>query len=369
MKKTELMIIDDEPVNLSILNGLLSPTFLVRAFRSGLDAYQSLGRIANPELILCDVNMPEMNGFEFADKLRSQRQYRDIPLIFITSLDSSGDEEAGFKHGAVDYITKPISPSVVKARVNAHLELKTARDRLKNQNVWLEKEVQNRIKENQIILESTIGVVTQLVETRDSDTGNHIDRTKAYYDILAHSLQKQQLTPEPLTDKYIASIIKASPLHDIGKIGISDTILLKPGKLTPEEFDLIKSHTLIGAKSLQAATDLSISLHEGAAMEDSRLFFHEAKNIALYHHERWDGTGYPHGLKGNEIPLSARIMALVDVLDALTNKRVYKAAWGFQETIDYLIAQKGTHFDPLLVEVMLSELDAIKAVWAKLSEV
>lgn len=164
MEKTELMIIDDEPINLSILNGLLSPTYLITAFKSGIDAYNSLGTIAHPELILCDINMPGMDGFSFADKIKSSKHYSEIPIIFITSLDSSIDEEAGFRHGAVDYITKPFTPAVVMARVQAHLELKISRDRLKNQNAWLEKEVQNRIKENQIILDATIGVENILIK-------------------------------------------------------------------------------------------------------------------------------------------------------------------------------------------------------------
>jgi putative two-component system response regulator len=365
MKKTELMIIDDEPINLSILNGLLSPNFLVRAFRSGLDAFNSLGTVSHPELILCDINMPEMNGFAFADKVKSSKLYREIPIIFITSLDSSIDEEAGFKHGAVDYITKPFTPAVVIARVEAHLELKVARDRLKNQNVWLEKEVQNRIKENQIILDATIRVVTQLVETRDIDTGDHIFRTKSYYEVIAKQLQLQPALQNQLTDKFVDTIIKASPLHDIGKVGVPDHILLKPGKLSPEEFEIMKTHTTIGADSLRRAIDLSDIAKSNITLgiDDSRLFFQEAMNIAEFHHEHYDGNGYPKGLKGTDIPISARIMALVDVFDALTNKRVYKPAWTLDETIIYIQGKKGTQFDPLVVEAFIDQIERFNLIW------
>jgi putative two-component system response regulator len=365
MKKVELMIIDDEPINLSILNGLLSPVYLVRAFRSGLDAFHSLGTVSHPELVLCDVNMPEMSGFAFADKVRSSKLFREIPIIFITSLDTSIDEEAGFKHGAVDYITKPFTPSVVMARVEAHLELKTARDRLKNQNVWLEKEVQNRIKENQIILDATIGVVTQLVETRDIDTGDHIYRTKAYYEVIAKRIQWLMASQTPLSDKYVDTIIKASPLHDIGKVGVPDQILLKNGKLTDEEFEIMKTHTTIGGQSLRLAIERSDIEHSVSAsgIDESQLFFQEAMNIAEFHHEKWDGTGYPKGLIGEAIPLSARIMALVDVFDALTNKRIYKPAWSFEETVIYIQNKRGSQFDPMIVDAFLDQIDRFKLIW------
>ena len=364
MKKTELMIIDDEPINLSILNGLLAPNFLVRAFKSGQDAFSSLGQISHPELILCDVNMPEMDGFTFADKVKTSKLYREIPIIFITSLDSSVDEEAGFKHGAVDYITKPFTPSVVIARVEAQLVLNVARDRLKNQNVWLEKEVQNRIKENQIILDATIGVVTQLVETRDLDTGNHIYRTKAYFDIIARHLQINPILSTSFTDKYVDMIVKASPLHDIGKVGVPDQILLKQGKLTPEEFEIMKTHTSIGGSLLRLAIERSeIARGNASGIDESRLFFQEAMNIAEFHHERWDGTGYPLGLKEDAIPISARIMALVDVFDALTNHRVYKPAWSWDDTVAYIRSKKGSQFDPLIVDAMDAQLDQFRIIW------
>lgn len=364
MIRTELMIIDDEPINLSILNGLLASKYLVRAFKSGLDAFNSLGTVSQPELILCDVNMPEMDGFTFADKVKSSKQYREIPIIFITSLDSSIDEETGFKHGAVDYITKPFTPSIVIARVEAHLELKNARDRLKNQNVWLEKEVQNRIKENQIILDATIGVVTQLVETRDIDTGNHIYRTKAYYEIISRELQKDAKFSDLLSDKFVDTIIKASPLHDIGKVGVSDQILLKPGRLNEEEFEIIKTHTTIGGDLLRMAIEQSdIARGNMIGMNEARLFFQEAMNIAEYHHEHFDGSGYPKGLKGEEIPLSARIMALVDVFDALTNDRVYKSAWTIEDTVKYIHGKKGSQFDPMIVDAFDRKLEQFIIIW------
>lgn len=370
MSKTELMIIDDESINLSILNGLLSPNYLVRAFKSGFEAFNTLGKVAHPELILCDINMPEMNGFMFADRVKSSKLFSEIPIIFITSLDSSIDEEAGFKHGAVDYITKPFTPSVVIARVQSHLELKNARDRLKNQNAWLEKEVQNRIKENQIILDATIGVVTQLVESRDVDTGNHIIRTKIFYEIIAKNLQKNPKYVKLLNNKFLDTIVKASPLHDIGKVGVTDQILLKPGKLTDEEFERMKKHTIIGGDLLKLAIEHSdIARGNSSNLEESRTFFEEAMNIAKYHHEHYDGNGYPVNLKGDDIPLSARIMALVDVFDALTNNRVYKPAWSMEKTIDYIHSKKGTQFDPDIVDAFDQEIEQFKSVWKSYANV
>lgn len=364
MKKTELMIIDDEPINLSILNGLLSPKYLVRAFKSSVEALRSLDSISHPELILCDVNMPEMDGFTFADKVKSSKTFSEIPIIFITSLDTTVDEEAGFKHGAVDYITKPFTLAIVSARVQSHLELKVARDRLKNQNVWLEKEVQNRIKENQIILDATIGVVTQLVETRDIDTGNHIYRTKAYYEIIAKELQKYPKYREQFTNRFIDTIIKASPLHDIGKVGVPDHILLKPGKLEFNEFEIMKTHTTIGGDLLRLAIEHSdIARGDSTNIEESRIFFTEAMNIAEFHHEHYDGNGYPKKLKGDEIPISARIMALVDVFDALTNNRIYKPAWTIEETVQYIISKKGLQFDPIIVEIFENKINKFIEIW------
>lgn len=356
MKKHEIMIIDDEPANLAVLNRLLAPDTLIRAFRSAQEALTALEGIARPELILCDINMPNVSGFEFADRVKNQAQFRDIPIIFITALDSSLDEEAGFRHGAVDYITKPFSPAVVKARVEAHLELKLARDRLKDQNVWLETEVQRRIRENQVILDATIGVVTQLVESRDLDTGNHITRTKAYYRIIVEALRRKTGYAAILTDKFSDILIKASPLHDIGKVGIPDHILNKPGRLSDEEFEIIKTHTVIGAQALNLAlTSSNLGSELSEINLDSGLFFKEAIAIARHHHERYDGAGYPDGLKGLDIPLSARIMSLVDVYDALTTERVYKKAWSEEEAEHIILSQKGKQFDPDVVEAFENE--------------
>lgn len=249
------------------------------------------------------------------------------------------------------------------ARVQIHLELKSNRDRLKNHNLWLEQEVQKRTRENQKILDVTIGVVSQLVETRDEDSGHHIARTKAYYEIIARHLQQLPQYRTTFTDKHVDRITKASPLHDIGKIGVLDSILLKPGKLTPEEFETMKTHTLIGGNALRKAIKITeMDLTKEGTIDEARHFFDEAINIAEYHHERWDGTGYPHGLAGEDIPVSARIMALVDVFDALTNDRVYKPAWSFEETVMYIQSKSGTQFDPTLVEVFNAQLDQFRTI-------
>lgn len=365
MKNHEISIVDDEPINLMILKKLLSPSFLIRAYKSGAELLQAVEKGVKPDLILMDIIMPRMDGYQTLSELRKDPANLGIPVIYISALDSLIDEEKGFHLGAVDYITKPFRPGIVLARVNAHLELKQARDRLKNQNEWLEAEVKRRMVENQMIQDTTLNVFAELVETRDNDTANHVLRTQNYVRIIAERLQKNEKFKKRLGDDTIERIVKAAPLHDIGKIGIPDAILLKPGKLDYEEYEVMKTHCKIGGNAIRLAINktLSVNKTDNEQGEITALYFlEEAERIMNYHHERWDGKGYPEELYGDEIPISARIMALADVFDALTTVRPYKKAWSMDAVVDYILEQKGLQFDPDVVDAFETEIKAFRQV-------
>ena len=365
MNDFSILIVDDEPINLAVLRKCLSPFFLVRACKSGEEALRLTNQSPKPDLILLDIMMPGMDGYEVLRRLQGSEETRSIPVICITALSSIIDEEKGFHLGAVDYITKPFRPAIVVARAKAQLELKQSRDRLKSQNEWLEAEVARRMAENELILDTTLSFITQLAETRDTDTANHIMRTRSYVEILARCLQYHPRYAGALTDAAVASIVKASPLHDIGKIGIPDAILLKPDRLTDEEFAVIKTHCEIGGRAIRSAIKQAASAGitpMSEAKPQSLAFLEEAELIALYHHERWDGRGYPDGLSGTAIPLSARLMALADVYDALTTPRVYKKPWRPDDAARHITEQAGLHFDPDVVEAFVIERSAFEKI-------
>lgn len=365
MKKHAISIVDDEPINLMVLKKLLSPSFIIRAYKSGEELLQAFKKGLKPDLILMDIMMPGLDGYETLSGLRKDPDNHDIPVIYISALDSMFDEEKGFSLGAVDYIIKPFRPGIVLARVNAHLELKQAKDRLKNQNEWLESEVKRRMVENQLIQDTTLNVFAELVETRDNDTANHVLRTQNYVKIISKQLQRKENFQNELSNDTIERIVKAAPLHDIGKIGIPDAILLKPGRLTPEEYEIMKTHCKIGGNAIRLAINktLSLSNTKNEKGEISALYFlEEAEKIMNYHHERWDGKGYPEELNGDEIPISARIMALADVFDALTTVRPYKKAWTMEAVVEYILAEKGRQFDPDVVDAFEEQLESFRYV-------
>lgn len=368
-KKPEVMIVDDEAINLSVLTKILTPHYDVRAFKSGIDALSALQTSLHPDIVLLDINMPDMNGWEVIDRMHANDKLAQIPVIFITSLDATLDEETGFRHGAVDYIIKPLKPALILARIKSHLELKRSKDKLKDQNAWLEAEVNRRMYENQLVFDITLDIVTQLVETRDEETANHILRTRSYMEILVRRLKHFPKYSLLIDEAYIERVVKACPLHDIGKVGIPDQLLLKPGKLTPEEFEIVKEHSRIGYNSMKSALENSVlnDLIRSSGNSSANDFFKEAMNITLYHHESYNGSGYPEGLEGEDIPLSARMMKVVDAFDALSNKRVYKQAWSFEETFKYLREQAGIQFDPDCVLAFEQEQSAVREIWNRLS--
>ncbi len=348
-----LLVVDDTPENLSVIGELLCADYLVRVAKSGERALQLVRTSPQPDLILLDVMMPGMNGYAVMEQLQQDFRTRDIPVIFITALDQQKDQLHGFELGAVDYITKPIQPPVLEARVRTQLALKLARDRLRDQNTWLEEEVNRRMKENDLIQVVGIRALAHLAETRDPETGNHILRTQGYIHKLARRLQTHPRFAGQLSDRYIELLTRSAPLHDIGKVGIPDAILQKPGPLTADEWVIMKTHAQLGASAIEHA-------ERDAAKEVE--FLALAKEIAHWHHEKWDGSGYPDGLAGDAIPISARLMALADVFDALISVRVYKPAMPYQQAREIIADGRGRHFDPDAVDAFLENFDEFVAI-------
>ena len=354
-----ILIVDDDVTNLAILNRLLKPTYQVRAARSGPAALRAASSAPVPDLILLDIMMPDMSGYEVLQGLRAERATAEIPVIFMTALSAITDEQLGFKLGAADYITKPFQPEILLARVHTQLLAKQARDWLKNANTALEEEVSRRVAQNELIEKATIRALAHLAETRDPETGNHILRTQAYVETLARHLADHPRFSATLTPGNIDLISKSAPLHDIGKVGIPDAILFKPGPLTAQEWAVMRTHAKMGADAIQKAE---------ADVENTLPFLQFAKEIAHWHHERWDGTGYPDGLKGDDIPVSARLMALADVFDALSNARAYKPAFPVEEARSRIVEAKGKQFDPDVVDAFVAQFDQFVAIFAQYAD-
>jgi putative two-component system response regulator len=343
-----LLIVDDTPENLSILVDILQPKYRVLATTSGEACLKIASTAPIPDLILLDVMMPGMDGYEVIFKLHQNPITRDIPVIFLTALTTAANEENGLKLGAVDYITKPITPSLVLARVRTQIEAKHARDWMKNQNTILEAEVNRRMHENNLIQRVSIRALAHLAETRNLETGNHILRTQGYMHRLATGLNQHPRFATILNERYIDLLTQSAPLHDIGKVGIPDHILLKPGKHTPEEWVIMKTHAKLGSDAIEQA-ERDIDMHPA--------FLSAAKEIAHWHHEKWDGSGYPDGLAKDAIPVSARLMAVADVFDALISPRTYKPAIPFKQARDMIAEQSGKHFDPDMIDAFLAGFD------------
>ena len=336
-RKPVILVVDDTPDNLHLMSGLLSEQYTVKVAPSGARALKIAHGERAPDLILLDVMMPEMDGYEVCRLLKADPSTVDIPVIFLTAKTEVEDEQHGFDLGAVDYITKPISAPIVLARVHTHLTLKASADFLRDKNAFLEQEIERRTDEVRALQDVTILTMASLAETRDNDTGNHILRTQYYVRVLAEHLKDHPRFAAMLTPRYIELLFKSAPLHDIGKVGIPDRILLKPGKLDPEEFEIMKTHTTLGRDAI---------IHAEKRLGVSVPFLETAKEISYSHQEKWDGSGYPEGLRGEAIPLSARLMALADVYDALICRRVYKAAKTHEQAAAIMAEGRGSHFDP-----------------------
>ena len=343
--KPVVLVVDDTPDNLTLMSGLLKDQYKVRVANNGEAALHAARGDNPPDLILLDIMMPGLSGYDVIKALKADDTTRNIPVIFLTAKAEVEDEQLGLELGAVDYITKPISPPIVLARVHTHLEIARARQFLQDKAEYLESEVTKRTKENLAIQDVTILAMASLAETRDSDTGNHIRRTQRYMRALCDHLRTHERFGYYLTDTTIDMLFKSAPLHDIGKVGIPDRILLKPGKLTPEEFEIMKTHTTLGRDAIEAA-------ERWLGMQVD--FLKYAKEIAYTHHEKWDGTGYPQGTIGDEIPISGRLMAIADVYDALIARRVYKEPMPHEKAASIILEGRGTHFDPDIVDAFVA---------------
>lgn len=331
-----ILIIEDTEENIDILVDLLYQEFHLLV---AVDGHKGIELAKNnlPDLILLDVMMPGLNGYDVISLLKSQEETKHIPVIFLTALSEDRDEAYGIDLGAIDYIKKPFNPSIVYARIKNYMSLKNYQNQLED--MVLERTIE--LEHTKDVIIKTMGI---LAEFRDAETGSHIQRTQYYVMSLAKYIRRNESYKAQLTDEVIQALFKSSPLHDIGKIAIPDVILRKPDKLTDEEFEIMKQHTVGGKQAIESiANDLP-----------GELFIQYASEIAYTHHEKWDGSGYPRGLSGESIPISGRIMAIADVYDALISERVYKPAFSHEKAKEIIVSDSGKHFDPMLVEAFLA---------------
>ncbi len=339
-KQATVLAVDDTVTNIEVVKGVLANDYLVQAAISGPVALKIIAK-QKPDLILLDVMMPEMDGYEVCRQLKADPATKDIPIIFLTAKSQEEDEAKGLSLGAVDYIAKPISPPILKERVKNHLLLKASRDYLAKQNEVLEEKVLERTSQLSSLQDVAMVAMGALAESRDPETGNHIRRTQYYVKALSQKLAQTEKYREYLQPDIISALFKSAPLHDVGKVGVVDSILLKPGKLTEEEFEEMKQHTTYGRDAIEAAI---------GSLGSADNFLQFAKQIAYSHHEKWDGSGYPQGLAGEDIPLSARIMAVADVYDALISTRPYKVGFGHEKSVAIILEGRGSHFDPDIID-------------------
>lgn len=335
-----IMVVDDTPLNIRLLSRILQVEgYRVRAFSNGPEALAA-AQAEPPALVLLDITMPDMDGYEVCATLKANPLTADIPVLFISALSQPTDKVRAFSVGGVDYVTKPFDRSEVMARVATHLELRRLREEQVAES-WL----------------ATILALSKLAESRDDDTGKHIERVQTYCGTLAAKLAAGGQLNGPEGAGFVETLVQASPLHDIGKVGLPDAVLLKPARLNDEEFAVMQRHTVLGAQTLQAVT----------ATYPHNTYLNMGIEVARWHHERWDGSGYPDGLLAGEIPIAARIVAVADVYDALRSARCYKPAFSHERTRDLIRSAGGKHFDPLLIAVFDDLEDEFRRIHAELS--
>ena len=352
-QRSKIILVDDMKVNLTMGKDLLKTFYEVYLASSAAKLFEILENIV-PDLILLDIEMPGMNGYDVLRKLKSEPCFTDIPVIFLTLIDDDASEMEGFDLGAVDYVRKPLSGPLLLKRIANQLlivrqrkELLASREELRCYAETLETQVREKASEVTALQNTVLSTVVELVEFRDKKTGGHISRTQRYLQVLTKEMMRKGVYTDELNKWDMDFFLPSAQLHDVGKIAITDLILDKPGKLTPDEFEVMKTHVQVGVDAI------------GQIMEKSKehVFLHYALLIAGTHHEKWDGTGYPLGLKGKNIPLEGRLMAITDVYDALTSERPYKKAMSHEEACRIIEDGAGTHFDPALVEVFRSTAD------------
>jgi len=330
-----IFVVDDSDTNLSMAEEALDRLYRVMTMPSAAKMFSLLGKIT-PDLILLDIEMPEMDGFEALNRLKSESLWANIPVVFLTGRTDAAVEVHGFEMGAVDFITKPFSAPVLINRIKTHLDI----DEL----------IRERTAQLNRLQNSIVSVLANIVESRDKGTGGHIERTSAYIKILINEMKKRGVYADIISSWDIEKIISSARMHDLGKISITDLIVNKPGKLTDDEYDIMKTHALEGERIIDK---IIAQTGEGDFLRNARLF-------AGSHHERWDGKGYPNKLKGEDIPLQGRIMAIVDVYDALVSERPYKNAFTDEEAVSIIMENAGTHYDPKIAEVFFEVRDLFK---------
>ncbi|MCL2182204.1 MAG: response regulator [Chitinispirillia bacterium] len=352
-ERRTILLVDDDLTNLTVGRNALEEQYDVLTLNSGARLIKMLAR-SIPDLILLDVEMPEMNGYETIRAIKANPGTANIPVIFLTAKSDGESELEGLSLGAVDYITKPFSAPLLLKRIELHLlvesqkgELVQQKDELARLNTGLQGMVEAKTKTVVELQDALLRTMAELVEWRDDITGGHIERTQGYLETLLNAMGRQNVYMEEMAKWDVKLVLQSAQLHDVGKIAIKDSILNKPGRLTPEEFEEIKKHTTFGGKVID-------KIKEGTS---GQAFLDYAKIFAVTHHEKWDGTGYPGGLKGEDIPLLGRLMAIADVYDALRSDRPYKTAFTHADAVKIIMEGKGTHFDPVLVDLFLGVAD------------
>jgi len=336
-----IFVVDDSDTNLSMAEDALEDLYRVMTMPSAAKMFTLLEKV-KPDLILLDIEMPEMDGFQALEKLKDNVTLADIPVMFLTGYTDEAMEVRGFEMGAVDFVTKPFSAPVLINRIKTHLEI--------------DQMIRARTAQLHRLQNSIVSVLADMVENRDKGTGGHIERTSIYIKILIEAMKTRGIYEEEIHGWDVEKIVSSARMHDLGKISITDYIVNKPGKLTDEEYEIMKTHAIEGEHIID---EIISRTGEGDFLRNARLF-------AGCHHERWDGRGYPRGLKGNEIPLQGRIMAIVDVYDALVSERPYKKAFTDEEAVSIIMENAGVHYDPVIAEVFFEVKDRFKAVRAGL---
>lgn len=349
---TKILIVDDSTTDLLIIQNMLSDYDVIIA-RNGNQALAILDEDPSIHLVILDLNMPFMDGFEVLEHLKKDYKYEHIRVIILTNLDEIENEIRGLELGAVDYIRKPVNLKALKIRIEIHKKLLNLQHDIEDANYVLDQRIEKATKELVVTRDITIHALVGLIEARNLEAYNHIMRTKQMMVCLCQHLSKRPKYYDVLTEDHITELVRTSPLHDIGKVAIPDHILLKPGKLDKDEFELMKKHVEYGVSALKKELSFDVEVPS---------FIHTAIEIVGTHHEKWDGSGYPNGLKGEMIPLAGRLMAIIDVFDALINERVYKKAYSLETAIKIIEEGIGTHFDPEIANAFLEIIDQVVSI-------
>ncbi len=351
MLHTKIMVVDDSKVDVTMIKSILNDYNLITA-HDGMEAMEKLQEYPDTDIMILDLNMPRMNGFEVLDAMQKHPVYRNIAVLILTNHDETENEIKGLDMGALDYIRKPINIQSLRKRIEIHANLRNARQQLREYNAMLEKTVQERTKELSITRDVSIHALVTLLEKRHIESSNHAKRTQWIMKALCEHLSTKDAYQSILTESYIKELFDTAPLHDIGKVGIPDCILLKPGPLDHEEFEIMKKHAAFGVEALQLGNDDNLTVP----------FIKTAIEIAGAHHEKYDGSGYPNQLKGKNIPFPGRLMAVIDVYDAIISQRVYKPPYEHDVALQFLREEKGKSFDPNIVDAFLEIEKIIKVI-------